>query len=146
MEGHQPSAKGKVGEVTVRPLREADLDAADRVKRLAFGTFLGFPDPLSFVDSTRYVHTRWRADPSSAFAAELAGEVVGSVFVAKDARHLVAAVTKPRPTVGLVFYDLKTCLRMLEREEEAKAEKATKTATRRRTTKKKTEEAESESA
>jgi len=66
--------------------------------------------------------------------------------VAKDDRHLVAAVTKPRPTVGLVFYDLKTCLRMLEREEEAKAENATKTATRRRTTKKKTEEAESESS
>ena len=35
---------------------------------------------------------------------------------------------------------------MLEREEEAKAENATKTATRRRTTKKKTEEAESESS
>jgi predicted regulator of Ras-like GTPase activity (Roadblock/LC7/MglB family) len=63
----------------------------------------------------------------------------GSVFVAKDEHHLVAAVTKPHPTVGLVFYDLKTCLRMLEREE-AKAAKATKTATR-RTTRKKTEEA-----
>ncbi len=70
----------------------------------------------------------------------------GSVFVAKDDRHIVAAVTKPRPTVGLVFYDLKTCLRMLEREEEAKAAKATKTATRRRTTKKKTEEADGASA
>ena len=55
-------------------------------------------------------------------------------------------MTKPRPTVGLVFYDLKTCLRMLERDEEAKAAKATKTATRRTTTKKKTEEAESESS
>jgi predicted regulator of Ras-like GTPase activity (Roadblock/LC7/MglB family) len=65
----------------------------------------------------------------------------GSVFVVKDERHIVAAVTKPRPTVGLVFYDLKTCLRMLEREEEAKASKATKTATRRRTTKKKEETA-----
>jgi predicted regulator of Ras-like GTPase activity (Roadblock/LC7/MglB family) len=54
----------------------------------------------------------------------------GSVFVAKDDRHLVAAVTKAHPTVGLVFYDLKTCLRMLEREEEAKATKGTKTATR----------------
>jgi predicted regulator of Ras-like GTPase activity (Roadblock/LC7/MglB family) len=70
----------------------------------------------------------------------------GSVFVVKDERHLVAAVTKPRPTVGLVFYDLKTCLRMLEREEEAKASKATKTATRRRTTKKKEEETASEGA
>jgi hypothetical protein len=36
----------------------------------------------------------------------------GSVFVVRDDRHVVAAVTGPEPTVGLVFYDLKTCLRM----------------------------------
>jgi predicted regulator of Ras-like GTPase activity (Roadblock/LC7/MglB family) len=45
----------------------------------------------------------------------------GSLFVVRDGRHVVAALTGPKPTVGLVFYDLKTCLRMLEREE-AKAE------------------------
>jgi predicted regulator of Ras-like GTPase activity (Roadblock/LC7/MglB family) len=36
----------------------------------------------------------------------------GAVFVARDAERLVAAVTGPDPTVGLVFYDLKTCLRL----------------------------------
>jgi predicted regulator of Ras-like GTPase activity (Roadblock/LC7/MglB family) len=41
----------------------------------------------------------------------------GCVFVVSDERHLVAAVTGAQPTVGLVFYDLKTCLRLLEREE-----------------------------
>jgi predicted regulator of Ras-like GTPase activity (Roadblock/LC7/MglB family) len=88
-----------------------------------------------------------RAEPGSEPLVQVEGAVHdGSVFVAKDDSHLVAAVTKPRPTVGLVFYDLKTCLRMLEREEEAKAAKATKTATRRRTTKKKTEEADGEGA
>jgi predicted regulator of Ras-like GTPase activity (Roadblock/LC7/MglB family) len=49
----------------------------------------------------------------------------GSFFVVRDGGHLVAAVTGSKPTVGLLFYDLKTCLRMLEREE-AKAEKAAK--------------------
>ena len=44
----------------------------------------------------------------------------GSVFVVRDGGHLVAAVTGPRPTVGLVFYDLKTCLRLVAREPEAK--------------------------
>jgi predicted regulator of Ras-like GTPase activity (Roadblock/LC7/MglB family) len=89
-----------------------------------------------------------RSEPGSDPLVQVEGAAVdGSVFVAKDDRHLVAAVTKPRPTVGLVFYDLKTCLRMLEREEEAKAAKETMTATRRRTTTKtKTEEAESESS
>jgi predicted regulator of Ras-like GTPase activity (Roadblock/LC7/MglB family) len=86
-----------------------------------------------------------RTEPGSELLVQVEGAALdGSVFVAKDDRHLVAAVTKPRPTVGLVFYDLKTCLRMLEREEEAKAAKATKTAARRRTTKKKTEEADDE--
>jgi predicted regulator of Ras-like GTPase activity (Roadblock/LC7/MglB family) len=47
----------------------------------------------------------------------------GSLFVVRDEGRVVAALTGSKPTVGLVFYDLKTCLRMLEREE-AKAEKA----------------------
>jgi predicted regulator of Ras-like GTPase activity (Roadblock/LC7/MglB family) len=48
----------------------------------------------------------------------------GSVFVVQDGDRLVAAITGSRPTVGLVFYDLKTCLRMLERED-AKAQQPT---------------------
>ena len=35
----------------------------------------------------------------------------GSVFVVRDGPHLIAATTGPSPTVGLVFYDLKSCLR-----------------------------------
>ena len=36
----------------------------------------------------------------------------GSVFVVRSDARFVAAVTAPEPTVGLVFYDLKTCLRL----------------------------------
>jgi len=35
----------------------------------------------------------------------------GSVFVVIESDLAVVAVTKPEPTVGLVFYDLKSCLR-----------------------------------
>ena len=35
----------------------------------------------------------------------------GSIFVVRDRERLIAAITPPDPTVGLVFYDLKTCLR-----------------------------------
>ncbi len=35
----------------------------------------------------------------------------GCVFVVRDDERMVAAVTVSDPTVGLVFYDLKTCLR-----------------------------------
>ena len=37
----------------------------------------------------------------------------GSVFVVRDGDRLIAATTTPEPTVCLVFYDLKSCLRGL---------------------------------
>jgi predicted regulator of Ras-like GTPase activity (Roadblock/LC7/MglB family) len=40
--------------------------------------------------------------------------VEGSVFVVRDGDRTVAAVTAPEPTVGLVLYDLKSCLRSLD--------------------------------
>jgi predicted regulator of Ras-like GTPase activity (Roadblock/LC7/MglB family) len=38
----------------------------------------------------------------------------GSVFVVRHDDRLIAATTAPEPTVGLVFYDLKSTLRELE--------------------------------
>jgi predicted regulator of Ras-like GTPase activity (Roadblock/LC7/MglB family) len=35
----------------------------------------------------------------------------GSVFVVRDGERVIAATTSADPTVGLVFYDLKSCLR-----------------------------------
>ena len=35
----------------------------------------------------------------------------GSVFVVREGSRRIAATTAPQPTVGLVFYDLKSCLR-----------------------------------
>jgi predicted regulator of Ras-like GTPase activity (Roadblock/LC7/MglB family) len=43
-----------------------------------------------------------------------AATVTGSVFVVRDGGRLIAATTSPEPTVGLVFYDLKTCVRSIE--------------------------------
>lgn len=68
-------------DVSIRPLRETDLSEADRVFRLAFGTFLGVRDPMTLWSGVDYVHTRWLANPSSAFAAAMGSEVVGSNFV-----------------------------------------------------------------
>ena len=60
----------------------------------------------------------------------------GSIFVVRRGERLVAASTRPDPTVGLVFYDLKHCLRSLE-SEEAKAPAAAAAAPRPRRTRKK---------
>ena len=89
-----------------------------------------------------------RTEPGSDPLVQVEGAALdGSVFVAKDDRHLVAAVTKPRPTVGLVFYDLKT----LPADARARGGGEGRQGDQDRhapptTTKKKTEEAESESS
>ena len=70
-------------DVTIRQLQEADLDDADRIMRLAFGTFLGLPDPGAFMGDADYVRTRWAADPDSALAAEVDGRLVGTNFVTR---------------------------------------------------------------
>ena len=68
---------------TIRPLRESDLSAARRIISLAFGTFLGAPEPEKFWSDLDYPGTRWLADPSSAFGAEIGGELVGSNFATR---------------------------------------------------------------
>ena len=66
--------------ITIRPLAENDLPAARQIMCLAFGTFLGAPEPEKFGSDLDYVSTRWRANSASAFGAEIDGELVGSNF------------------------------------------------------------------
>src|SRR5262245_43737449 len=69
--------------ITVAPLEEGDVSAADAVFRLAFGTALGLPEPRRFAEGSALVRTRWLADPAGAFKAELQGELVGCAFVTR---------------------------------------------------------------
>lgn len=69
--------------VIVRPLRAEDLDAADRVLRLAFGTIRGLLDPSTAFGDAEILRTRFRAAPECAWAAELDGDVVGTVLAAR---------------------------------------------------------------
>jgi GNAT superfamily N-acetyltransferase len=61
-------------------MAEADVDGADRIVRLAFGTFLGLPDPAAMFGDADYVRTRWRAAPECAWVAEDDARIVGSNF------------------------------------------------------------------
>lgn len=67
-------------EVIIRPLAESELPEADRIVRLAFGTFLGIPNPAQFMGDADYARTRWRADPSAVLAAEHNRKIIGSNF------------------------------------------------------------------
>src|SRR5437762_2616266 len=53
------------------------------IVRLAFGTFLAAPDPLTVFGDVELVRPRFAAAPDWAFAAELDGEVVGSNLAAR---------------------------------------------------------------
>jgi predicted regulator of Ras-like GTPase activity (Roadblock/LC7/MglB family) len=63
----------------------------------------------------------------------------GSVFVVRDGTTRIAATTGPEPTVGLVFYDLKSALRQLSATPAPKtASPRKKTTARKKTTTAKT--------
>jgi predicted regulator of Ras-like GTPase activity (Roadblock/LC7/MglB family) len=76
-----------------------NLDDEGRAARLAEGAQRLVTEAAQF-----------RADVAQLEAATL----TGSVFVVRDGGRLIAATTTPDPTVGLVFYDLKTCLRAID--------------------------------
>lgn len=69
--------------IHVRLLQESDLPLADRIFRLAFGTFNGLPDPLQWAGDIDKVRSRWLADPTAALGAEVDGGLVGSNFVTR---------------------------------------------------------------
>jgi predicted regulator of Ras-like GTPase activity (Roadblock/LC7/MglB family) len=77
----------------------SNLDDPARAENLAAGAKRLVEESAAF-----------RSDVAQLEAATLAG----SVFVVRDGERLIVATTTPEPTVGLVFYDLKTCLRSIE--------------------------------
>jgi GNAT superfamily N-acetyltransferase len=67
--------------VHIRPMNENDLGEADTIMRLAFGTFLGLPEPIKFMGDADYVRTRYKADPSAALVAMTNDDrIIGSNF------------------------------------------------------------------
>ena len=60
-----------------------DVESADHVMRVSFGTFLGLTNPSTAFGEAQYVRSRYEAEPSWAFVAEHEGDVVGSVFATR---------------------------------------------------------------
>jgi GNAT superfamily N-acetyltransferase len=69
-------------DIAVRPMTEGDLAHADRICRVAFGTFIGLPDPATMFGDAELVRTRYFAAPEAALVAEADGELAGSNFAA----------------------------------------------------------------
>jgi hypothetical protein len=60
--------------IVIRTLAETDLPEAERIFRLAFGTFLGAPEPEMFWSDRDYVRGRWQAPHVAAFAASVSSD------------------------------------------------------------------------
>ncbi|MDA0239004.1 MAG: GNAT family N-acetyltransferase [Proteobacteria bacterium] len=67
--------------LVVRPLTERDLADADRINRIAFGTFFGLENPMNFRGDGEVVTGRFRNNPDGAFAADIDGRLVACGFV-----------------------------------------------------------------
>jgi GNAT superfamily N-acetyltransferase len=64
-------------------LRESELEEAGRIVRLAFGTFLGLPNPLEFMGDRDFVSPRWRSRNTKVLAAREDGKLIGSNVVTR---------------------------------------------------------------
>ncbi len=64
--------------IQVGPLKESELQEADRIVRLAFGTFLGLPNPLDFMGDRTFMAPRWRSPHVKVIGARERGRLIGS--------------------------------------------------------------------
>jgi len=64
--------------IEIGPLKESELDEADRIMRTAFGTFLGMPDPGSFAGDRHFVKSRWGGKHVKWLAAREGKKLIGS--------------------------------------------------------------------
>ena len=76
-------AGAKVSGLAVSRLRKEDLPEAARIVRLAFGTFLGAPEPETFWGDRDYVYGRHPAAHVASFGATVDGKLVGSNFATR---------------------------------------------------------------
>jgi N-acetylglutamate synthase-like GNAT family acetyltransferase len=63
--------------VKIGPIKPAEIPEADRIFRLAFGTFLGIPDPATFMGDRDLVASRIRGKHVEALAARENGRLIG---------------------------------------------------------------------
>ncbi len=62
-------------------LKQSELEEADRIVRVAFGTFLGVPNPAEFMGDRNFLKPRWQSRHVKALAAREDGRLIGSNIV-----------------------------------------------------------------
>ena len=69
--------------IKISPLKETELEEADRIVRVAFGTFLGVPNPAEFFGDRNFMAPRWHSTHTKVIAARDNGRLIGSNVVTR---------------------------------------------------------------
>jgi hypothetical protein len=69
--------------IRVGLLKQGELEEAVRILRLAFGTFLGVPNPLEFMGDRDLVTPRWHSPRLKVLSAREGGRLIGSNVVTR---------------------------------------------------------------
>ncbi len=69
--------------IKLGPLKQSELEEAERIVRLAFGTFLGLPNPADFMGDRNLIAPRWRLTHVKVIAARAGGRLIGSNVVTR---------------------------------------------------------------
>jgi GNAT superfamily N-acetyltransferase len=69
--------------IKIGPLKRSELEEADRIVRLAFGTFLGLPNPLDFMGDRTFMIPRWHSAHVKVIAAREGSRLIGSNIVTR---------------------------------------------------------------
>ena len=64
--------------IKISLLKKNEIEEADRIVRLAFGTFLGLPNPLDFMGDRTFMAPRWRSTHVKVIAAREGDRLIGS--------------------------------------------------------------------
>jgi len=69
---------GAIGALRVGVLKKSEVEEAGRIVRLAFGTYLGIPNPLEFMGDREFLRPRWRSEHVKVLAARDGDRLIGS--------------------------------------------------------------------
>jgi GNAT superfamily N-acetyltransferase len=69
--------------ITIGPLKQSELGEADRIVRVAFGTFLGVPNPSEFMGDREFMTPRWRSKNVKVIAARESGRLLGTNVITR---------------------------------------------------------------
>jgi len=77
------STSQSISSIKVGPLKESELKEADHILRVAFGTFLGVPNPAEFMGDRNFMTPRFRSTHVKAIGARDNGRLIGSNVVTR---------------------------------------------------------------